>query len=344
MTSDLCYIIGGYAACPPDYNQNMFVRKRGMGINSTIWTYTIGKEESIGAVYSVEETPDLNYMAAGTIARPPSYDNELCLAKLTNYGELMWERDYPGDATHDNYGYSGMRTSDGGYIIVGSTTGENADGLDLYVVKTGVDYSGHDPQMVLSTDTLDFGRVLLEHPEELPLTIYSTGDTTLILRDIYTSQHCFWVTWDIEDSLLYPADSAEISVYFSPDDSITFNETLYIESNVGPVEIHLTGTGVIQLTVPGELAELPDNYALHAPYPNPFNAVTTISYDIPVSSMVRVDVYDVLGKKVATLVDGNGNTGRHQVMWNAGEMPSGVYFMSMVAGDFRQIRKLVILK
>jgi hypothetical protein len=92
-------------------------------------------------------------------------------------------------------------------------------------------------------------------------------------------------------------------------------------------------------------------FALHPAYPNPFNPVTTISYGVPVRGVVRVDVYNVLGRKTAELVHAIKSAGHHSISWNAGELPSGIYFVrisartpSGEAGEFHQTRKVVLLK
>jgi hypothetical protein len=96
---------------------------------------------------------------------------------------------------------------------------------------------------------------------------------------------------------------------------------------------------------PGEHHQpAPDKYALHQNYPNPFNPVTTISYDVPVQGIVTVDIYNVLGQKTAELVNGLVNAGQHQLTWNASDVPSDIYFVQMSAGDYLQIRKVVLLR
>jgi len=89
---------------------------------------------------------------------------------------------------------------------------------------------------------------------------------------------------------------------------------------------------------------VPVEYTLHPNYPNPFNPVTTIRYELPVRSHVNLIVYDILGREVAVLVDGDQGPGARKVRWNATGIPSGIYFVRMVAGDFRQVRKVMILK
>jgi hypothetical protein len=89
---------------------------------------------------------------------------------------------------------------------------------------------------------------------------------------------------------------------------------------------------------------LPTKYALHAPYPNPFNPTLSIRYDLPRPSRVSIDVFNVLGRKVTTLVNGEMPAGWHSVGWNASGLASGLYFVRVRAGDFSATRKAVLLK
>ena len=94
---------------------------------------------------------------------------------------------------------------------------------------------------------------------------------------------------------------------------------------------------------------LPEVFALHQNYPNPFNPVTTIRYDVPEQSLVRMEIYNVLGQKVAVVVNGIQDPGFHAVRWNGTNMygnplSSGMYFYHIQAGDFRSIKKLILVK
>jgi len=88
----------------------------------------------------------------------------------------------------------------------------------------------------------------------------------------------------------------------------------------------------------------PKDFVLHPAYPNPFNPVTTISFDVPFQSKISMNMYNVLGQRVAVLMDGNVTPGAHQVQWDASDSPSGIYFVSMNAGELVQLRKVVLLK
>ena len=95
--------------------------------------------------------------------------------------------------------------------------------------------------------------------------------------------------------------------------------------------------------------DLPTEYALKANYPNPFNPTTTIQFDVPEASDVRLEVYDMMGRRVATLVNGNFNAGRYEATWNArsdagNAVASGVYLYRLQAGSFESVKRMVLMK
>jgi flagellar hook assembly protein FlgD len=85
------------------------------------------------------------------------------------------------------------------------------------------------------------------------------------------------------------------------------------------------------------------------PYPNPFNPVTTFDFALPRPTWVTLEVYNILGQKVATLTDQEYPAGRHKVAWDTratggNEIASGVYFARIKAGEFKASRKMVVVK
>jgi hypothetical protein len=91
-------------------------------------------------------------------------------------------------------------------------------------------------------------------------------------------------------------------------------------------------------------SRLPYRAFLHPNYPNPFNSSTTIEYGLPEAGRVRIDIYDLLGRMVETLIDEEMQAGRHQAVWDASRYSSGVYFYRIEAGDFADTRRMVYLK
>lgn len=90
--------------------------------------------------------------------------------------------------------------------------------------------------------------------------------------------------------------------------------------------------------------EVPEHLYLHPNYPNPFRLETTIRFELPRSEYVRLEVYNLLGQRVAVLVEGPMPTGRHEVRFHAGALPSGVYLYRLEAGDRVEVRKMTLLK
>jgi CubicO group peptidase (beta-lactamase class C family) len=89
---------------------------------------------------------------------------------------------------------------------------------------------------------------------------------------------------------------------------------------------------------------VPKQIALSQIYPNPFNAQTTIHYSLPKQSLVTVDIFDILGRKIETLTEGLKSAGEHQAVWDAGDQSSGIYFYRIKAGDKVETKKMLLLK
>ncbi len=93
-----------------------------------------------------------------------------------------------------------------------------------------------------------------------------------------------------------------------------------------------------------EAEGVPIAFTLEQNYPNPFNPATVIGYQLPVSSEVRLEVYDMLGRRVAVLENGMRTAGRHQVAFDASSLSSGMYFYRIQAGEFAETRKMMLVK
>ena len=79
-------------------------------------------------------------------------------------------------------------------------------------------------------------------------------------------------------------------------------------------------------------------------YPNPFNPTITLSFSIPVDSEVILSIYNLQGREVSSLVNGNMTAGYHSVVWNADSYSSGVYFVKMMTSEFTKTQKLMLMK
>ena len=107
----------------------------------------------------------------------------------------------------------------------------------------------------------------------------------------------------------------------------------------------VVGENGIQLNIDNDqMNKIPEIFDLSNIYPNPFNAITTIQFELPEDSFVSLTIYDISGKIVEELVNRNLNAGYNQVQWNANNNSSGIYFVKLNAGSYNNTTKLVLIK
>ena len=192
----------------------------------------------------------------------------------------------------------------------------------------------------------------------------SEAFTNPSLFDYKLSGSLKWVKMQHEDSDVVIVGNFGVS---SMDTSVTFTATGtwhdYFDGNsieinevnqsihLGPGEFKIFTTKQFEQPEEGILtaiesgnAEQPENFRLHQNYPNPFNPSTVISYQLAMSSNVKLQVFDVTGRHVATLVEGKQNAGEHQVVFEAGNLASGIYITRLQAGNKVFTQKMTLIK
>jgi len=144
-------------------------------------------------------------------------------------------------------------------------------------------------------------------------------------------------TKHIIDSQLYGAYFVEVADMDGDNDldviatGTTADDVVWYENNI------VVGVENKSTIVPAE-------YSLYQNYPNPFNPSTTIEYHIQELSLVTIKVYNVLGKEVATLINEYKPAGKYETEFNAANLPSGIYFYKVQAGDFVETKKMILMK
>lgn len=89
---------------------------------------------------------------------------------------------------------------------------------------------------------------------------------------------------------------------------------------------------------------MPEAFELLPCYPNPFNAQTTIQYFLPSQSLVTIDIFDILGRKIETLTEGIMPAGEHRAIWDANGQASGIYSYRIKAGDKAETKRMTLMK
>ncbi len=133
----------------------------------------------------------------------------------------------------------------------------------------------------------------------------------------------------------------------------TLNEVIYQQVPIDSVPaepilqnypMHVDSSGFVGVFNPGNGERLPDKYALQNPRPNPFNPQTRLKYTLPAAGNIKLAVYDLQGREVARLYHGFQAAGTYETVFEAANLPSGIYFTRLTAGDFNCTRKMLLLK
>jgi len=174
-------------------------------------------------------------------------------------------------------------------------------------------------------------------------TIWELNNFHVDCLAINSNGDIFIGTW--EGGLLCITDNGDNLVQINsgldlPISSLTINSNGYIFAG--------TKNGVfrsINTTVSVEEENsLPSEFTLEQNYPNPFNPSTTFKYEIPKESYVTLKVYDILGREIKTLINKEQPVSNYEVEFNATELTSGIYFYRIIAGDFVETKKMILMK
>ncbi|MEL1224446.1 MAG: T9SS type A sorting domain-containing protein, partial [Candidatus Neomarinimicrobiota bacterium] len=209
---------------------------------------------------------------------------------------------------------------------------------------------GSDPDI-----SQDGGTVTLELPPEavaanLQVT-YPSGGETLALDNNFDPQRLLQLahhekeigTLTVDRAFMYEEDGKTISFVVSAMDRENIRVELSYEVYGEDSRLIMSGRRTV------EVLAVPDEFALHQNYPNPFNPVTQINYDLPQEGLVRMVIYDVMGREVKELVNQSMNEGYQTVRWDGTNsrgmnVSAGLYFCSLSTGSFNKTMKLLLLK
>jgi hypothetical protein len=112
----------------------------------------------------------------------------------------------------------------------------------------------------------------------------------------------------------------------------------------GGLAVYREGGVILPVEVKNESNEIPTKFSLYQNYPNPFNPSTTIEFYIPERTNVKLVIYDILGREIETLIDKELEPGKYKINFTATNLPSGVYFYRLQAGNFIEQKKMILIK
>jgi hypothetical protein len=345
QTPDSGYVIAGCADCYLPNSDVYLIRTDASG--ETLWTRTYGGPD-LDEGFSVRLSSDGGYVIAG---RTFSFSGGSCdayLIKTDSLGDTLWTRLLGGP--DGEKGSSVRQTSDGGYVITGWTGSFGVGRLDVYLVKTdqnglvGIEKDGgvlslDEPPDTVFTDSAyavaatvrNFGNLTVTF--DVTVTIDGYADTVKVqdLDPGLTTQVTF------EDWQVPPTDSSVYTMTVCThltDDIDSTNDCkqktifAYNPTGVGEGLSHKPSTGI---------------FGLSQNEPNPFYESTMISYSLTSACHVVLNVCDITGRPVETLVDRHEEAGVRWVRWDPKNQPSGIYFYRLQAGRLVDTRKMTLV-
>ena len=184
-------------------------------------------------------------------------------------------------------------------------------------------------------------------PHSLSLNVLDTGIVKLTWADSSNSEDGFVLERkDNVDTNWTAIDSLEADSVTYTDSGLTVGRTYewrVYAFNAGGNSGYSNVVSSLITGIAGN-SSLPDKYALYSNYPNPFNPSTKIKFDIPKSGIVKLTIYDILGRQVSTLINSELTAGRYEMEWNAGSYSSGIYFYRIEADGFVETRRMMLIK
>jgi hypothetical protein len=332
QTADSGFIVTGRTGL--SFSRDIYLVKTDADGN-TLWSRTYGGAENDEGK-CVRQTTDGGYIITGFTDSFGAGLSDLYLIRTDINGDTLWNRTYGG--TGYDCGNSVLQTADGGFIVAGYNGSILTNSTLVYLIK--VDANG---------DSL-WTRTYGTHPQQMGESIQPTFDggyiisgwtgTTLPMNPIYI---IYLVKTDANGDTLWTDTygyGTGYSVQQTADGGYAIAGFRY-DGWLGPYDMYLIRLQSNSSVNGG--SPQPLEFSLDNPYPNPFNASATIGYKIPIKTHINIDIYNVLGQKTTTLLDGVQPPGHHTITWNAADTPSGIYFLQIQTGNYTHIKKVVLL-
>jgi hypothetical protein len=263
--------------------------------------------------------------------------------KYSSSGVQQWVKRYNIDSTDGDNEANSIAVDNADNVYVSGFSYSNSDPMKLTTLK----YSNSGDLLWVKRDSSILAKMTTYMDIDRNCNIYVTGgwglsiphEAFLTIKYDSSGNQQYKIVYYVEDDISDPNCiklDDKFNVYLSGSSSMKMCTIKYSQT-----------VGVIK-----NGGQIPGCFKLYQNYPNPFNPTTKIKFEIPLTNggglsrgmFTKLTVYDILGRKIAVLIDQSMKPGTYEVEWDASNYPSGVYFYKLTAGDFTQTKKMVLLK
>ncbi|MBM4167696.1 MAG: T9SS type A sorting domain-containing protein [Ignavibacteria bacterium] len=222
---------------------------------------------------------------------------------------------------------------------------------DSGLVRTVLSGSSPAYALTYSHSVLGFASTPIGTPKERPIYFTTNSINGVRIDTIYTKTRAFSFSESGFPKSLSLGDTLRGIVVFNPDSAKSYNDTLFVLNNgaIPTFRIGLLGSGSPATSVDLASDQRPLQFTLHQNFPNPFNPETWIAYDIPADGIVKLTVFDLLGRHIRTLVDDQQSAGRYRARWDGRDdggriVPSGIYIYRIQSGFNMFSKKMSLVR
>jgi len=296
------------------------------------------------SVFSVAVTPD-SLIFAGTEAAGIFYSWDMGNSWTSYYGDGLWFYSLSGNIKGHLFCATGnlfdINTSNRAVSVPlygGIKTVLSVSPCYVYAGTTGngVEISSDTGNTFIQTDSGLTESNIISLAADSDGNVFAGTYSHGVCRSTDHGQSWQAINSGLTDTVLYGS-------YGTNNGNITTTPQGYLFVSTAAGKIFRSAKPTIT-SVPVKSEYLPKSISLRQNYPNPFNPTTTISFTVPRTASTTLKIFNLSGQEVATLVSKNLTPGRYSFRWDAEGQPSGIYFYQLRAGNYQEIKKLVLLK
>ncbi|GEM_PF-971171 len=353
-TNDNCFLVTGYTRLGlPSVRSGYFTKIDQSG--NKIWAKFITNPGAITGFLNSCNTADNGYILTGGVNI--NNNGKIYLARLNSNGDTLWTKNYGGGAFL--YGCSVFQTVDKGFIVFGNREYSNQN-IKLYFLKT--DSLGNLQWAKNFGDTNTFYQMLFgenatksKYDHSFYITGFSTNypylDTNKIfLLNVDENGNKLWEKFYKKDTLHlrgFAIDQTTDSGFVISGDAF---DSPILNNNLSDPQflyvLKLDKNGIINpIGINSNQHQIPKSFRILNVYPNPFNPVTNIAFELNKPQLLTIKIYDILGKEVQVLAEKTFGIGVHKSSFEATNRPSGIYFIEIKSAiGQREVKTAVLIK